>query len=82
MGRKKMMEKKRTMSESKRKRLEHYVFNIMSRKDKGRSKKPAMTKKWGKVVKPKWKSKMIVVNQSIIESIMIANQHRNVSKKQ
>ena len=34
MGRKKMMEKKRTMSESKRKRLEHYVFNIMSRKDK------------------------------------------------
>ena len=53
MARKKMMDKKRTMSASKRKRLEHYVFNIMSRKDKGRSKKPAMTKKWGKVVKPK-----------------------------
>ena len=38
-----MIEKKRTKSASKRKRLEHYVFNIMSRKDKGRSKKPAMT---------------------------------------
>jgi hypothetical protein len=41
------------MSDAKRKKLEHYVFNIMSRKDKGRSKKPAMTKKWGKVIKPK-----------------------------
>ena len=66
MGRKKMMEKKRTMSASKRKRLEHYVFNIMSRKDKGRSKKPAMTKKWGKEVKPRLRSRMTQVNHITI----------------
>ena len=42
-----------TMSRNKRKKLEHHVFNVMSRKDKGRSKTPAMTKPWGKVVKLK-----------------------------
>ena len=41
----------KTMSAKKRKKLEHHVFNVMSRKDKGRSKSPAMTNKWGKVVK-------------------------------
>jgi len=41
------------MSSKKRKKLEHHVFNVMSRKDKGRSKIPAMTKPWGKVVKLK-----------------------------
>ena len=41
------------MSDKKRKKLEHHVFNVMSRKDKGRNKKPAMTKKWGKVFKIK-----------------------------
>ena len=40
------------MSTAKRKKLEHYVFNVMSRKDKGRNSKPAMTNKWGRVVKP------------------------------
>ena len=44
------------MSSKKRKKLEHHVFNVMKRKDKGRSKTPAMTNKWGKVVKLKWKS--------------------------
>ena len=39
------------MSANKKKKLIHHVFNVMSRKDKGRSKKPAMTNKWGKVVK-------------------------------
>ena len=41
------------MSSRKRKRLENHVFNVISRKDKGRSKKPAMTKPWGKVFKLK-----------------------------
>ena len=41
------------MSAKKRKKLEHHVFNVMSRKDKGRSTTPAMTKPWGKVVKLK-----------------------------
>jgi len=39
------------MSPGKRKKLIHHVFNIMSRKNKGRNKKPAMTKKWGVVRK-------------------------------
>ena len=41
------------MSSRKRKRLEHHVFNVMSRKDKGRSKKPAMTKSCGRVFRLK-----------------------------
>ena len=41
------------MNETKRRRLEHYVFNIMSKKDNGRAKGPVMTKKCGKVIKPK-----------------------------
>jgi len=41
----------KTMSYNKRKKLEHHVFNVMSRKDKGRSKTPAMTKPWGKVIR-------------------------------
>ena len=41
------------MSSRKRKKLEHYVFNVMSRKDKGRSKKPAMTKSCGRVFRLK-----------------------------
>ena len=41
------------MSFNKRRRLEHHVFNVMSRKDKGRNKKPAMTKPWGRVFKVK-----------------------------
>ena len=41
------------MSTRKRKKLEHHVFNVMSRKDKGRSKTPTMTNKWGKVFKLK-----------------------------
>ena len=41
------------MNETKRRRLEHYVFNIMSRKDKGRAKGPVMTKNCGKVIKPR-----------------------------
>ena len=41
------------MSSRKRKRLEHHVFNVMSRKDKGRSTKPAMTKACGRVFKLK-----------------------------
>jgi hypothetical protein len=41
------------MSFNKKKKLEHHVFNVMSRKDKGRSKTPAMTKPWGKVIKLK-----------------------------
>ena len=41
------------MNETKRRRLEHYDFNIMSKKDKGRAKGPVMTKKCGKVIKPK-----------------------------
>jgi len=41
------------ISSHKRKKLEHHVFNVMSRKDKGRSKTPAMTNKWGKVIKLK-----------------------------
>ena len=43
--------KKTTMSKAKRKKLEHYVFNVMSRKDKGRNTKPAMTNNYGKVMK-------------------------------
>ena len=39
------------MSENKKRKLIHYVFNVMSRKDKGRSKTPAMTYKWGTVKK-------------------------------
>ena len=41
------------MSTRKRKKLEHHVFIVMKRKDKGRSKHPAMTNKWGKVIKLK-----------------------------
>ena len=41
------------MSSRKRKKLEHHVFNVMSRKDKGRSKTPAMTKPWGTVFRIK-----------------------------
>ena len=41
------------MSIKKRKKLEHHVFNVMSRKDKGRSNTPVMTKPWGKVLKLK-----------------------------
>jgi hypothetical protein len=41
------------MSSRKRKKLEHHVFNVMSRKDKGRSNKPAMTKSCGKVFRLK-----------------------------
>ena len=44
---------KKEMSVAKRKKLEHYVFNIMSRKDKGRAKGPVMTKNCGKVIKPR-----------------------------
>ena len=43
----------KTMSYNKRKKLEHHVFNVMSRKDKGRSKTPATTKPWGKVFRLK-----------------------------
>ena len=39
------------MSKNKKNKLIHYVFNIMSRKDKGRKKKPAMTNKWGEVIR-------------------------------
>jgi len=39
------------MSQSKRRKLIHYVFNVMSRKDKGRAKKPAMTNSWGRIIK-------------------------------
>ena len=53
MGKKKKSILKPLMNETKRRRLEHFVFNIKSRKDKGRTKSPAMTKKWGKVIKPK-----------------------------
>ena len=42
---------KKEMSVAKRKKLEHYVFNVMSRKDKGRTKKPAMTNSWGRIIK-------------------------------
>lgn len=38
------------MSFNKRQRLIHYVFNVMSRKDKGRNKKPATTNKWGRII--------------------------------
>ena len=41
------------MSANKKRKLIHHVFNVMKRKDKGRSKSPAMTNKWGKVVKLK-----------------------------
>ena len=41
------------LSKNKRKKLIHHVFNVMSRKDKGRATKPAMTNSWGKVVKLK-----------------------------
>ena len=41
------------LSHNKRKKLINHVFNVMSRKDKGRSKSPAMTNKWGKVIKLK-----------------------------
>ena len=39
------------MNPTKRRRLEHFVFNMMSKKDKGRAKGPVMTKKCGKVIK-------------------------------
>tara|TARA_B100001250_G_C19817078_1_gene799123 strand:- start:2856 stop:2987 length:132 start_codon:yes stop_codon:yes gene_type:complete len=42
---------KKKMSAAKRKKLEHHVFNVMSRKDKGRAKKPAMTNSWGRIIK-------------------------------
>ena len=53
MGRKSKRKKQlaKPMNETKRRRLEHYVFNIMSRKDKGRAKGPVMTKNCGKVIK-------------------------------
>ena len=41
------------MSNSKRQRLIHHVFNVMKRKDKGRAKGPFMTKKQGVVIKPR-----------------------------
>ena len=41
------------MSANKKKKLIHHVFNVMSRKDKGRSKKPAMTNACGKVFRLK-----------------------------
>jgi len=41
------------LSNNKRKKLIHHVFNVMSRKDKGRSNKPAMTKSCGKVFRLK-----------------------------
>ena len=41
------------LSKAKRAKLIHHAFNVMSRKDKGRTKSPAMTKKWGKAIKPK-----------------------------
>ena len=53
MGKKKKPIPKKPMNETKRRRLEHYDFNIMSKKDKGRAKGPVMTKKCGKVIKPK-----------------------------
>lgn len=46
-------DKMKKLSKNKRKKLEHYVFNVMSRKDKGRSTKPAMTNSWGRVFKVK-----------------------------
>ena len=55
MGRKSKRKAKlaKPMNETKRRKLKHYVFNIMSRKDKGRAKGPVMTNKWGKVIKRK-----------------------------
>ena len=54
MGRKKKKQvSKKHMNETKRRKLKHYVFNIMIRKDKGRAKGPVMTNKWGKVIKRK-----------------------------
>ena len=55
MGKKSKRKKRlaKPMSEAKRKKLEHYVFNIMSRKDKGRAKGPVMTNSWGRVIKPR-----------------------------
>ena len=41
------------LSAKKRKKLIHHVFNVMKRKDKGRSTKPAMTNSWGRVFKVK-----------------------------
>ena len=38
------------MSKSKRKKFIDHVFNHMSRKDKGRAKKPAMTNSYGLVI--------------------------------
>ena len=39
------------LSKAKRAKLIHHVFNVMSRKDKGRNKKPAMTNSWGRIIK-------------------------------
>ena len=39
------------MSKAKREKLINYVFNVMSRKDKGRKKKPSTTNKWGRVIR-------------------------------
>ena len=39
------------LSKAKRAKLIHHAFNVMSRKDKGRNKKPAMTNSWGRVIK-------------------------------
>jgi hypothetical protein len=41
------------MSKSKRKKLIDHAFNKMSRKDKGRAKKPAMTNSYGTIIKTK-----------------------------
>ena len=38
------------MSPNKRKKLIHHVFNVMSRKDKGRKRKAATTNKWGRII--------------------------------
>ena len=39
------------MSHSKKMKLINHVFNVMKRKDRGRNKKPAMTNKWGRIIK-------------------------------
>jgi hypothetical protein len=39
------------LSKAKRAKLIHHVFNVMSRKDKGRNNKPATTNSWGRIIK-------------------------------
>ena len=43
--------KRKTISYAKRKKLEHHVFNVMSRKDKGRAKYPYTTNSYGEIIK-------------------------------